>query len=192
MLRYTISNLVSPHHDNLDETVEAETNLSFESNACANVLPEHEKYKFFLVYRGKPTENLAKSFKKLNAPCKVIMTTKKLKQALPSLKPSVPKMLRRKVVYKIECPGCESSYVGQTVRHVQRRLGEHLGSKGLLKTHFESCNVDNTDDSILPILDRSNSPSHLLTLEALHINEIKPNLNTKDEYRSRTLTLKLY
>ena len=115
IIHNTISKLVSPHHDNLDETVEAETNLSLDSNACANVVPEHEKYKFFLVYRGKPTENLAKSFKKLNAPCKVIMTTKKLKQALPSLNSSVPKMLRSNVVYKIECPGCESSYVRRTV-----------------------------------------------------------------------------
>ena len=75
---------------------------------------------------------------------------------------------------------------------MKRRLREHLGSRGLLNTHFESCNVDNTDGSILTILDRSNSLPHLLTLEALYINEIKPNLNTKDEYRSRTLTLKLY
>ena len=32
---------------------------------------------------------------------------------------------------------------------------------------------------------------HLLTLEALAIKSLKPNLNTKDEYRSRTLTIKL-
>ena len=30
----------------------------------------------------------------------------------------------------------------------------------------------------------------LLTLEALYITEIKQNLNTKDEYKSRTLKLK--
>ena len=33
--------------------------------------------------------------------------------------------------------------------------------------------------------------SHLLTLEALWIEEIKPALNVKDEYRSKTLTIKL-
>ena len=77
----------------------------------------------------------------------------------------VPKMLLSNVVYKIKCPGCESSYVGQTVRHVQRRLREHLGNRGIMKTHFELCNVDNTDDSILTILDISNSLPHLLTLK---------------------------
>ena len=30
----------------------------------------------------------------------------------------------------------------------------------------------------------------LMTLEALHMNDIGPQINTKDEYRSRTLTLK--
>ena len=31
----------------------------------------------------------------------------------------------------------------------------------------------------------------LLTLEALWIREVKPQLNTKDEFRSRELTIKL-
>jgi len=40
------------------------------------------------------------------------------------------------------------------------------------------------------ILDRSSSLPSLLTLEALYIKQHKPKINTKDEYRSRTLTLK--
>ena len=31
-----------------------------------------------------------------------------------------------------------------------------------------------------------------LTLEALFIEELKPSLNTKDEYRSRALTIKFF
>jgi len=34
--------------------------------------------------------------------------------------------------------------------------------------------------------------NHLLTLEALFIEELKPSINTKDEYRSRALTIRLY
>ena len=34
------------------------------------------------------------------------------------------------------------------------------------------------------------SSNHLMTLEALLINDIKPSLNTKDEYRSRALVIK--
>ena len=34
------------------------------------------------------------------------------------------------------------------------------------------------------------SITYLMTLEALFINDIKPSLNTKDEYRSRALVIK--
>ena len=169
--------------------------VSLDSNACARVFDDKDKFKFFIAYRGKPTDVLAKSFKKLNAPCKLIMTTRKLKTCLPSLKPLVPKMLLSNVVYKLTCPGCTASYVGQTVRHIQRRVREHLGNKGIMKTHFETCNVNQLsikDNSFVSILDKTNRISKLLTLEALYINQIKPVLNTKDEYKSRTLTLKLY
>ena len=42
----------------------------------------------------------------------------------------------------------------------------------------------------MSILDKANN-FRLLTLEAPYIQELKPRLNTKEEYRSRTLTLKL-
>ena len=170
-------------------------NLSLDSNACINFMDDKDKFKFFLEYRGKPSDLLTKSFKKLNAPCNVIMTTRKLKTCLPSLKPLVPKMLLSNVVYKLTCPGCTASYVGQTVRHIQRRVREHLGNKGIMKSHFEQCSIDPLsiqDNNFVSILDRTNRISKLLTLEALHISQIKPLLNTKDEFRSRTLTLKLY
>ena len=121
-----------------------------------------------------------------------IKLTTKTKSVLPSLKPAVPKMLQSNVVYKIDCPGCDSSYVGQTVRHLQRRFREHIGNKGPMKSHFESCQINSPSNDIIKILDRSSSLPRLLTLEALYIKQHKPKLNTKDEYRSRTLTLKFW
>ena len=118
------------------------------------------------------------------------MTLKKTKYSLPPLKPFVPDMFKNNVVYQIVCPRCKSSYVGQTTRHLQQRFKEHIGNKGPIKTHFESCAITPTDDiiSVLGRMDRGDG--RLLTLEALFIKEINPVLNTKDEYRSRTLTLK--
>ena len=145
---------------------------------------------FLTQYRGKITDKLALSYKKLNAPCKVIMTMNKTKQTLPSLKPLVPKMLQSNVVYKIVCPRCESSYVGQTARHLQQRFREHVGNKGPVKSHFDSCNVTPNND-VISVLSRTHKgESRLLTLEALFIKEIIPVINTKDEFKSRTLTLK--
>ena len=63
-----------------------------------------------------------------------------------------------------------------------------VGSQGLLKNHFEDCNVSPSMDMV-KILGRAKF-DRLLTLEALYIEEIRPTLNTKDEYKSRTLKLK--
>ena len=162
---------------------------------CLLELSEKEKYMFFVEYRGKPTEKLAQSFKKLNAPCKVIMKTRKLKTVLPPLKPNVPKMLCSSVVYQIDCPGCNASYIGETLRLLQQRVREHLGKSGTIRKHLEICHAKPSTDfgSIekhVKILAHSNSSSKLLTFEALFIKSCNPSLNTKDEFRSRTLTLK--
>ena len=52
-------------------------------NACFNQFEEKDKLNFFINYRGKLTEKLAVSFKKLNAPCRHIMTMEKTKFILP-------------------------------------------------------------------------------------------------------------
>ena len=107
-------------------------NESVDENACLHMINDKDKYKFFLQYRGKETDKFVNALKRLNAPCKFVLTTRKLKTVLPSLKPSVPGMLLSKVVYKLDCPGCNASYVGQTVRHAGRRLREHLRSRGIM------------------------------------------------------------
>ena len=117
------------------------------------------------------------------------MTMRKVKTILPSLKPQIPRMLQSNVVYEIKCTGCNSSYVGQTTRHLQKRFKEHTGNVGPMKYHFEQCNVT-PEDNMISILGKATSLPRLLTLEALYIKELNPSINTKDEYRSRTLTLK--
>ena len=155
---------------------------------CAKKILDKDKFKFFVNYRGKPTEKFAQSLHKLYAPCKIIMTCKKTKSLISTLKVPVPDMLQSNVVYKITCSQCKLSYVGQTSRHVQQRFKEHIGTQGLLKKHFIDCNVSPAFDMIT-ILGKAKFEK-LLTLEALFISEIKPLLNTKDEFKSRTLKLK--
>ena len=173
-----------------NSSINSINDISLDTNACLNRFEEKDKFQFFIKYRGKITEKLAMSFKKLNAPCRVIMTMDKTKHMLPPLKPLVAKMLQSNVVYRITCPRCESSYVGQTARHLQQRYKEHIGNKGPVKSHFEACDVTPNND-LISILSRTDKgESRLLTLEALFIKDIAPVLNTKDEFRSRTLTLK--
>ena len=87
-------------------------------------------------------------------------------------------MLQSNVVYEIKCTGCNSSYVGQTTRHLQKRLKEYTGNTGPMKSHFDVCNMT-PDQSTVNILGKANSLPKLLILEALFIKEWKLCLNTK-------------
>lgn len=145
----------------------------------------------FIEYRGKVSDNFERSLKKCNAPCKVVFTLRKVKTCLPSLKSTIDKTLRSGVVYKITCSRCDACYVGQTSRHLLSRIREHRLKSSPVGAHFISCNHVLTKDDVIILATSLKSPAHLMTLEALWIDEIKPSLNTKDEYRSRTLTIKM-
>ena len=193
IVQKVVDKLVCPENDDCKSDITEEIIPEMDANACLYTCEDKDKFLFCVHYRGKPTEKLANSFRRLNAPCKVIMKTKKIKSVLPPLKPTVPKMLRSAVVYKIDCPGCDSGYVGFTSRHLQQRVREHIGKSGVVRKHIDECSPlfrgENLDKEI-NILAYSNSLVKLMTLEALFIKQFAPSLNTKDEFKSRTLTLK--
>ena len=107
---------------------------------------------------------------------------------MPSLKPSVHPALKSKVVYKINCPSCDACYVGQTSRHLTTRVKEHQ-SGGPVSKHLKHCNAEITMANVEIITTTNKSITHLMTLEALLIKELKPIINMKDEYKRRVLTI---
>ena len=116
------------------------------------------------------------------------MTLIKTKSQISQLKTPVPRILQSSVVYQITCPGCDASYVSQTQRTLTQRFREHARPRGLVGIHFQACNISQADEHV-QILGKHHGEK-LLSLEALFINKLKPNLNSKDEYRSRVLKLK--
>ena len=70
-----------------------------------------KKKMIYVQYRGKCTENYARDLHKINAPCTIVMTMRKLSTILPSLKPKIETQLRSGTVYQINCPRCNSCYV---------------------------------------------------------------------------------
>ena len=120
------------------------------------------------------------------------MTLRKLKTVLPSLKPQVEKPLRSGVIYKIQCAVCEAAYVGQTGRHINTRLSEHLNPTSPVGKHLKECGTSVSIEEVEILASTSRDEWYRLTLEALFIEELKPTLNTKDEYRSRALTIKIF
>ena len=148
-----------------------------------------EEKLLFVQYRGKVSENFEQTLRKIKAPCRVIFTMNKLKSSLPPLKPPIEKCHKSGVVYKFSCPRCSSCYVGQTSRHLICRFKEHRRS-GPVAEHWQKCGIKVSLDDVIILTSRAKSIFHLMTLEALYINELKPCLNKKDEYKSRPLVIK--
>jgi len=145
-----------------------------------------------LQYRGRITDNVVRRLKSCQIPIRTIITLRKLKTALPPLKPAVPKPMQSRVVYEITCPGCNSSYVGQTIRQLKARFAEHGNPTSPVGSHFSLCIGQRPImDDVKVLATTSRGHTFLLTLEALYIQERQPNLNIKDEYISRALTLRI-
>ena len=111
---------------------------------------------------------------------------------LPSLKTPVEKSLKSGVVYKFKCAACPAAYVGQTARHLLTRFKEHRKEPSPVAKHNKECGSTCAWEDITILDHTANDYSNLLTREALWIEEIKPSLNTQEDFRNRTLTIKLF
>ena len=175
LIHSTIEKLLQPQRRNEAEKEEVE---------------EVPKHLLFLQYRGKVTEEYVQALNKLNAPCKVILTLRKLKTVMPSLKVAVDKSFKSRVVYKLLCPRCQACYVGQEEeeeeeenQHLVKRFKQHCQPSQPFGKHIRLCGVspvfdDKKDVSVLHITTRS--IPFLEALEAFWIREICPTINTKD------------
>ena len=149
----------------------------------------------FIQYRGFHTDWFMKRIGKITettgSKVNVIPTTKKLCTLLPSLKAPVPMHLKSSVVYQITCPGCAAQYIGQTVRHLVTRCKEHGAVSAPVGIHFRNCGQKTSDlVQFTKILEQNTSQALLLKLEAIHIARHKPSLNSREEFRSRQLSLR--
>ena len=96
------------------------------------------------------------------------------------------------MVSKLLCSGCTPAYDGQTVRHLTSRFEEHKRADSTVGLHFQQCRLEgNSADVNSEIIDKSNNQTKLLKLEAIHTRKEKPGLNSRDEFRSGELTLKI-
>ena len=111
--------------------------LRKEDNKCDTV----PKKMIFLQYRGHVTEDYCRSLMKCNAPCTPVLTLRKLKTILPSLKASIEKKLRSDLVYKIDCTHCQACYIGQTNQYLVDRFHQHPKPSQHVGKHVSSCGV---------------------------------------------------
>ena len=167
----------------LEKHMKQDTNTKTPEKATKKRIP------FVMQYRGNKSDVFSKRLRK-TANISVIFTTRQMKTALPSLKPKIPENVRGNVVYEITCSRCQSSYVGQTTRHLATRVHEQSKCTSPVGEHLNWCGVT-IDSCEVKIIDTARDSAKLLTLEALHINQRKPSINRKEEYKARELILKL-
>ena len=104
------------------------------------------KHRVLMQYRGSTTDQFMKKLKDCDAPVQVVLTLRKLRSCLPTLKAPVQKMLKSDVVYNISCPHCETCYVGTTSRHLATRFAEHrTTTNGPVVQHMRSCQLKSAD-----------------------------------------------
>ena len=80
-------------------------------------------------------------------------------------------------------------YVGQTSRHVTTRITEHQKKDSQVGQQLVEWRGA-TNDIEWKILDACQTIEKIIIIKAIYISELKPTLNTRDEYRGQELTLK--
>jgi len=86
---------------------------------------------FDIPFFGKPTEIFKKQIVKMTKTIDPLVNIQPIQRPPVTLssffpiKDQVPKLLKSKVVYKLDCSNCDATYIGKTVRHTSKRLQEH-------------------------------------------------------------------
>ena len=84
--------------------------------------------------------------------------------------------------------------VRKTSLHLTERIREHKSkSNGPVRKHLMKCGVDKdeVDENTVILATAVENAFQLSILEALFIRELKPSMNTKDEFRDYELVLTL-
>ena len=125
-------------------------------------------------------QHLCKQFCK-NTNVKLVFSSQKLASFF-STKDKMPIALRSNVVYKFTCACCNARYVGETTRHYNVRVNEHLHKKSNPSSVFIHLEADKKcrdacDSSCFEIIDKDITSFRLKVKEAIHTEWIKPTLN---------------
>jgi len=90
--------------------------------------------------------------------------------------------LQSHVVYKITCETCNAQYVGITERIIFHRMKEHNNKSkkdSAIQMHKEEFPDHQINALDFEVIDRADNKTKLMLKEMLHINKLKPALNTQ-------------
>ena len=117
-----------------------------------------------------------------------------------TFKDRIPSYLSSGIVYKYTCSRCNSTYIGETIRHAKKRFCEHMGTSALTSKPLKGQNPTAVTDHIkkckciaslsdFEIIGRDSiSENNLEIKESLFVHRDKPVINT----RTRSIPLFLF
>ena len=111
---------------------------------------------------------------------------------MSTLIPTIEKKIRSDVVYKLNCPRCHAFYIGFTNQYLTSRFSSHRKPSQAVGTHLRNCGALNevSVQDIEVLAQSHRGTEYLMTLEALWQDELHGKINTKEEWKSRELTIK--
>ena len=102
-----------------------------------------------------------------------------------SPKDFVPHSLKSCVVYQFSCASCGARYIGESNRHFNTHVNEHLFWDKIshIFKHLSASKSwrDKCDTSCFKIIDHATTYSQLKIKESFHIEQLKPELNKQVE-----------
>jgi hypothetical protein len=164
-------------------------------NPCVKFGPYKDRVYIGLPFLGKSTDGLRRSIKdifKQFIPHKDVIIYFKPGRRVCNyfrLKDTTPLEMRSRVVYEYTCAVCQSSYIGQTSRHIRHRIAEHKGvshltgrimkaqSHSSIRDHCLQCAAADCSLHNFKILATGTTDLELLVKERLLINKRQPALN---------------
>ena len=164
-----------------------------------NAEPDLRETRFFkLPFIGKYSSYTKSKLEKLiqkyckEISVKLVFVTCKIGSNF-SLKDCIPKSLKSNVVYKFSCAGCNTCYIGETKRHLETRIREHLvsdkNSHVYKHVHASEECFEKCDSRCFSILDSAPTEYQLKLKEAMHIEWERPSLNRQVKHLNLTITV---
>ena len=147
-----------------------------------------------LPFLDKPTRLLEKQIKKLTKDIDPKVNLRVIQRPSTSIsncfpsKETVPKYLKSNVVYKVDCDGCDVSYIGKTTRQITRRFKEH-GFNPTETTNNLPNIIVNIEDPNLRRSKRNNKPVQYYPSETEITSTIENNVNTNSAIKQHEVNV---
>ncbi|CAF1345862.1 unnamed protein product [Adineta ricciae] len=116
-------------------------------------LPNRKRVFLDIPFFGKATDVFKKQITKLTKTIDPLVNLQPIQRPSSSLsqyfplKDPIPKLIKSRVVYELNCLDCDATYIGKTVRHVSKRLHEH-GAAIDLNLEFDIIPPNSNTDSL--------------------------------------------